>query len=78
MLIIQRALAAKNKILTKTAEFSDAGDISDYAKDAVAYLAGEGVLSGFEDGSFKPLNNISRAEAAVIIYNAMQKTGGQV
>lgn len=77
-LIIQRALAAKNKILTKTAEFSDAGDISDYAKDAVAYLAGEGVLSGFEDGSFKPLNNISRAEAAVIIYNAMQKTGGQV
>ena len=39
----------------------------DYA-EAVAVLNGMGVFKGYEDGSFKPENNITRAEVATIIY----------
>ena len=39
----------------------------DYA-EAVAVLNGMGVFKGYEDGSFKPENNITRAEVAAIIY----------
>ena len=39
----------------------------DYA-EAVAVLDGMGVFKGYEDGSFKPENNITRAEVATIIY----------
>lgn len=39
----------------------------DYA-EAVAVLDGMGVFKGYEDGSFKPENKITRAEVATIIY----------
>ena len=39
----------------------------DYA-EAVAVLNGMGVFKGYEDGSFKPENKITRAEVATIIY----------
>ena len=39
----------------------------DYA-EAVAVLNGMGVFKGYEDGSFKPEGNITRAEVATIIY----------
>ena len=39
----------------------------DYA-EAVAVLNGMGVFKGYEDGSFKPENNITRAEVAAIVY----------
>jgi len=51
-----------------TLSFTDAASISDYAKDAVAYFNKLGVVNGFEDGSFGPLNNATRAEAAMIFY----------
>ena len=53
--------------------FSDGGEISDYAKPYVAALAAAGAVSGMPDGSFAPKNPLTRAEAAVIIYNY---TGG--
>lgn len=49
-------------------EFSDSSEIADYAKDAVLYLYESGILNGFEDGSFKPQNTATRAEAAYLIY----------
>lgn len=47
---------------------SDAGDISDYAKDAVEALMANGIITGYSDLSFCPHGNATRAEAAVIIY----------
>ncbi len=38
--------------------------------EAVSHLVDEGVLSGYADGSFKPHNNITRAEAAAVITRA--------
>lgn len=52
-------------------EITDLNDIADYAKEAVDYLLRCGVLSGFEDGSFKPKQPITRAEAAKIIFECV-------
>ena len=42
--------------------------ISDYAKDAVSYLAGAGIINGYDNGNFAPTDNATRAESAVLIY----------
>ncbi len=53
------------------AAFTDAGEISDYAESFVAALAKLGIINGYEDGSFAPANNITRAEAAKILAGAL-------
>ncbi len=60
--------------VSETAEltFADAQDISDYAKDAVAYLAGKKVINGYTDGTFKPAASITRAEAAKLVYELIK------
>ncbi len=49
------------------AEFADSELVSDYATESIGYLSGIGILNGYEDGSFRPQNALSRAEAATII-----------
>ena len=55
--------------VSANAAFKDADkDISaDYA-EAVAVLNGMGVFKGYEDGSFQPKGDITRAEVAAIVY----------
>ena len=54
--------------VSANAAFKDDKDISaDYA-EAAAVLDGMGVFKGYEDGSFKPTGDITRAEVATIIY----------
>lgn len=48
--------------------FIDAGDISDYAKEAVRVMYEQGVISGSE-GYFNPQKSATRAETAMMIYN---------
>lgn len=52
--------------------FADAGLISGYASEAVGALCGEGIVNGTETG-IEPLRGCTRAEAANIIYKALQK-----
>lgn len=52
-------------------EFSDGEEIADYAKDAVAKLQTAGVIKGYEDGSFCPNGEITRAEAAKMVYSVL-------
>ncbi len=47
--------------------FPDANEISSYAKNAVAVLVNEGLLSGYETGEFKPKGFATRAECAVLL-----------
>ena len=47
--------------------------INDNYAEAVAVLDGMGVFKGYEDGSFKPENKITRAEVATIIYRIYTK-----
>ena len=48
--------------------FTDDSDISEYAKTSVKMLVNEGIISGFEDDSFKPKDYLTRAQSAKIIY----------
>ncbi len=52
--------------------FTDSGDISDYAKDAVTKLYCAGIISGMPDGSFAPHGKATRAQAAKMICMASE------
>lgn len=52
-------------------DFSDKERIADYALEAIASMQAAGLINGHADGSFAPLANASRAEAAVILYNLL-------
>ena len=49
------------------ADFADAGKIDIMNKEAVTVLSEMGIIAGFEDGSFKPDDTLTRAQAAKII-----------
>lgn len=51
--------------------FKDNVEISEYAKKAVIDLANKGVVKGMEDGTFSPLGNATRAQAAKVVYEIM-------
>ena len=53
--------------------FTDVADTASYAQ-AVDTLAALGVISGYEDGSFKPDNNITRAEVATMMVAALNRS----
>lgn len=68
--IVYRALKNEDIILNGTADFADSLDISIYALTAVGAFKEYGILSG--DGTnFRPLANITRAEAAQLLYKAL-------
>lgn len=73
--ILGRAL---NKVAqSNELKFTDADKVAEYAAPYVALLSELGYVNGYEDGSFLPQNNITRAEAAKIIagiYNAKDST----
>ena len=54
--------------VSANAAFKDDKSISDDYAESVAVLNGMGVFKGYEDGSFKPEGNITRAEVATIVY----------
>lgn len=49
--------------------FSDSSSIAEWAKDHVAWAAAKKVVTGFEDGSFRPHSTATRAQVAQIFYN---------
>ena len=57
--------------LAETEDFVDASAVSDYAKDSVAYMKAIGLIEGFNN-EFKPLDNLTRAEAAKIISGLLK------
>ena len=46
--------------------FDDNGEVSDWARDAVAFMADKGIVSGVGNNSFAPLGNASIEQALVI------------
>lgn len=65
--LLMRYMVANNGYNLETFD-ADIKDVDDdkYIKSAYAL----GIVSGYPDGSFKPLLKIKRSEAAVMIYNA--------
>lgn len=56
-------------------QLKDADAISEYARPAVAWAAGSGIVAGFPDGSFQPKGSATRAQMAAIIarFDRMEK-----
>ena len=65
-------VTAEDLAAAKTAEFSDM-DTHKWAIPAVSYAVEQGILSGYTDGTFRPGNNVTYAEMAVMIVNAMDQ-----
>ncbi len=71
--LIRNCMEYKGLISTVTQDdpdFADAEEISDYAQESVALMKVYGVINGYEDDTFRPKNTATRAEAAVMLYNA--------
>ena len=67
--IAARLLKSFRDILPETGEttLTDFASVGDYAQDSVKLLSAMGIINGFDDGTFRPHNVLTRAEAATII-----------
>ena len=74
-MIFYRLYVGSNNTLNTKAniEYSDV-DKNRWSYDAIMYLTEKGILKGYDDGSFKPLKEISRAELAAIIVRYSKLT----
>ena len=57
------------------ADFKDKDTIADYALAKESALSRAGIIKGFDDNTFRPKNNATRAQAASIIYNLINQEG---
>jgi len=65
-------VASSSADINKENAFADLGNYS-WAKAAIEGLTADGVISGYENGTFKPENNITRSEFATIIAKKFLK-----
>ena len=55
----------------QSASFTDWNSFSDWYRNDVNYLKRMGVITGYDDGSFRPANNVTRAELGVMLKRSM-------
>jgi hypothetical protein len=67
------ALALSATTLVSAASFTDVADTASYA-EAINVLSSLGIVNGYEDGTFKPEGEITRAEAATMVVGALNMT----
>ena len=58
---------------SESTSFTDDRTISHWAKGAVSVMAENGLLTGMPDGSFRPKENLTRAQMCVLIRACLQK-----
>lgn len=71
--MLARACKAAGREFTDRKQLSDSAEISSYATESVEELVAAGIISGFEDGSFRPMEKLTRAQAAQLIYGLIEK-----
>ena len=54
--------------------FADDGKVSDYAKESVLFMKSIGLIEG-NNNEFRPIDNLTRAEASKVIYELLQYVG---
>lgn len=55
-----------------TMNYGDAAEIQDYAKAHIGRATTLGIVGGYPDGTFKPFNEVTRAEAAKMLYGGLE------
>lgn len=71
--VVAFALTASSAAFAAAPSFTDVADTASYA-EAVNTLTALGVISGYEDGTFKPDDKITRAEVSTMIVAAINRT----
>ena len=61
---------ARGYAMTELA-FTDAAAIPAYAREFISTMAAQGIINGYQDGSFQPHKSITRGQMAKILYNLM-------
>ena len=71
--LLARLLEYMGADLSGTAlPFTDADAIADWAADSVATCSALGLVTGYDDGSFRPAENISRAQGVSLIMRLLE------
>lgn len=68
--MVARALGLLEGQAIASSRFSDLDHSNAETKEAITKLAGLDIISGFDDGTFRPKDNITRAQMAKYITNA--------
>ena len=76
-LILSAVMAASSLPLTAyAANFKDINNVPwAGAETVINSVADKGLLSGYEDGTFRAKNNVTYCEAMQMVYNVLVKTG---
>ncbi len=69
-LVVAVAMIASMGLVASAASYSDVAANASYA-DAVNLLSNLGIIKGYDDGTFKPDNTVTRAEAATMIVRML-------
>lgn len=69
-LVVAVAMIASMGLVASAANYSDVASNASYA-DAVNLLSNLGIITGYEDGTFRPDNTVTRAEAATMIVRML-------
>lgn len=71
--------AKKNEIIDtdKKGKLDDMDKVSDWAKEPVEVMIGNGIIKGMGDGTFKPSDKIKRAEVAQILFGMLKQDTGR-
>jgi hypothetical protein len=74
--MIARALDAvkqsSSQEATRSTKFDDQSSMSSWAEKSVAQVVQAGIITGFPDGTFKPAEQATRAEAVVMLKRMLQ------
>ena len=68
LIIMMIALIVSTSVFAKG--FSDVDETMENYEEAISYLSEKEIISGYPDGSFKPMNSITRAEVIKIIVTS--------
>ena len=68
-------LIARNLMLQETVgevqAFTDSHDLSDWSRGLIGAAVAEGMIGGYEDGSYRPQNSITRGEMASMLVRVI-------
>ncbi|MBP1992189.1 glycoside hydrolase domain-containing protein [Paenibacillus eucommiae] len=68
--LLAKALKLSDKDVSSSVAFADQAEIPDWAQESVALAVQAGFITGYEDGSFRPNAQITRAEIVAMIVRA--------
>ncbi|WP_158302134.1 S-layer homology domain-containing protein [Paenibacillus mesophilus] len=73
-LVESQSTKSQSEIASILSAYGDASNVSDWAKEAVARMIAAGIVEGSEGQLLRPLDSMTRAEAAALMRRLLQTT----